>query len=85
MMERILRIQDELIAVAENKNLDLQINSTAQFRNKVTWYCGHMEQINYSTKYMQTRKLTLGQCWDSLNMLMQDVEEGRDNKNSVMF
>ena len=85
MMERFLRIRDELIAVAENENSDLQINSTAQFRNKVTRYCGHMEQINYSTKYMQTRKLTLCQCRDSLNMLMQDVEEGRDNKNSVMF
>ena len=34
---------------------------------------------------MQTRKLTLAQCRESLNMLMQDVDEGRNDRNSVMY
>ena len=34
---------------------------------------------------MQTRNLTLAKCHDSLNMLMQDLEDGCDNRNSKMF
>ena len=44
-----------------------------------------MKQINYSTKYMQRRKVMLAQCRDSLNILMQDVEEGRHDSNSEMY
>ena len=44
-----------------------------------------MKHIDYSTKYMQTRKVTLAQCRDSLNMLMQDVEEGRNDRDSAMY
>ena len=85
MMERFLRIRDDLAAVAEDDNSDLQMNRTVQFKNKVTRYCAYMKQINYSTKYMQTRKVTLAQCRDSLNMLMQDVEEGRNDRDSAMY
>ena len=85
MLQRFLRIRDELTTVAEDENSDIQINQTTQFKNKVTRYCNYMMQINYSTTYMQTRKLTLAQCRDSLNMLMQHVEEGRDDRNSKMF
>ena len=85
MLERFLRIRDELVAVSEDENSDLQINKTTQFKNKVMRYCGYMKQINYSTKYMQTRKVTLAQCRDSLSMLIQDVEEGRNNRNSDMY
>ena len=85
MMERFLKIRDELIAVAEDENSDLQMNRTVPFRNKVSRYCEYMQQINLSTKYMQTRKLTLAQCRESLNMLMQDVDEGRNDRNSVMY
>ena len=85
MLQWFLCIRDKLITVAEDENSDLQINRTTQFKNKVTRYCDYMTQINYSTTYMQTRKLTLAQCHDSLNMLMQDVEEGRDDRNSKMF
>ena len=34
---------------------------------------------------MQTRKLTLAQYQESLNMLMQDVEEGQNDRSSVMY
>ena len=36
------------------------------------------------TLYMQKRKLPLAQCQESLNMLIQDVEEGRNDQNFVM-
>ena len=85
MMERFLKIRDELISVAEDENSDLQMNRTVPFRNKVVRYCEYMRQINFSTKYMQTRKLPLAQCRESLNMLIQDVEEGRNDRNSVMY
>ena len=85
MMERFLKIRDELITVAEDENSDLQMNRTVPFRNKVVRYCEYMRQINFSTKYMQTRKLPLAQCRESLNMLIQDVEEGRNDRNSVMY
>ena len=85
MMERFLCIRENLVTVAENDNSDLQLNRTGQFKNQVVRYCGHMKQINYSTKYMQGRKVMLAQCRDRSNMLMQDVEEGRHDSNSEMY
>ena len=84
MLERFLKIRDDLITVAEDENSDLQLNRTVPFKNKVSRYCEYMRQINFSTKYMQTRKVTLAQCRESLNMLIQDVEDGRNDRNSVM-
>ena len=36
MMERFLRIRDDLAAAAEDDDSDLQMNRTVQFKNKVT-------------------------------------------------
>ncbi|KAI0565914.1 hypothetical protein FGB62_13g233 [Gracilaria domingensis] len=85
MLERFLRIRDELIEVGKDARANLDINDSLSFRNKVLRYTKQLQEINYTTKYLQTRLLSLSACQDALDMLQEDVSNGFDHRDSAFY
>lgn len=85
MMERFLRIRDELIEVCDDDRSDLTMNRSLAFKQKVQRYCRHLQQINMVTEELQTRKLSLSHCQNALDLLVEDVQSGFSNPDSVFY
>lgn len=82
MLRRFLRIREELIEVSQDERSDLVVNSSQAFKRKVERYCRQLQQIDFATKELQTRKLSLSQCQNVLDCLVSDVRSGFNNIDS---
>ncbi|KAI0558591.1 hypothetical protein FGB62_200g011 [Gracilaria domingensis] len=85
MLERFLQIRDQLIDVNEDEKFNLHVNGTVVFRNKVSRYARQLEETNYTTKYLQERKLSLANCRERLDMLIEDAATGFSNRESPFY
>lgn len=85
MLQRFLRIRDELIQVSDEDRSDVAINHIEAFKNKVTRYCKQLEQIGITTKYLQTRKLPPSHCQNSLDLLIAEIQEGLNHSESPFY
>ena len=85
MMERFLRIRDELLEVSKDHGSNVDINSTIAFRDKCFKYAGWSKHINNVTLFLQTRLLSLEKCRGVLDILMDDIHQYGPQQGSPLF
>lgn len=85
MLERFLRIRDELIEVSQDDRSHLIVNRSQAFKNKVLRYCQQLIQIDLTTKELQTRNIWLSHCQNALDLHCDDVRDGFHYSNSPFF
>jgi hypothetical protein len=86
MLARWLRLREPLMmSVSESGDSTLDMDDTVRFKNKVTKYTNQMKHINYCTKHLQTRKLTLGNCCEALQALTEQVEAERADAGADLY
>lgn len=85
MLQRFLRIRDELIEVSDEDRSDLAINSSEASKDNARRYCKQLKQIDIKTKYLQTRKLSLSNSQNSLYFLIAEIQEGFNHSKSPFY
>ncbi len=97
MMRQFLHIQDELLEVSTAPDTSLSIDGTVRFESKVKKYKGMLEEIEVVshhlhlgmsplvTKSLQTRGYTLPQCRGDLDVLVECVDEEKNNSSSAPY
>ena len=85
MMERFLRIRDELMEVSEDDRSNVDVNSTVAFRDKCFKYAAWLKHINNVTLFLQTRLLSLEKCRGVLDILIEDVNQYGLQRGSPLF
>lgn len=82
MLQRFLQSRDELIEVSNDRRSDFHVNSSVNFKRKVERYCTQLQQNDFATRELQTRKISLFYCKNVLDWLVADVRSGFRNSSS---
>lgn len=85
MLERYLRLRDDLIEASGEPNADIQMDTTIRFKNKVVRYAAMLQEINAVTKYLQIQGRTLADCRDDIDLLIDSIAQENANRNSNLF
>lgn len=73
MVNRFIRIRQELIAVSNQESCDLPINGTNVFSEKANKYGNMLKEIDFVTKTLQKTGFTLRECHVELNDLFHVI------------
>lgn len=85
MLERFLKMREELIEISQDEKCNLKVNGNQAFKNKVVRYCKQLLQINMTNKELQTQKISLSNCPYALDLLVEDVCTGFKDSDSPFF
>ncbi len=85
MLERYLKIHDELNEVKENNHSDLQMNQNMKFKQKVEPYAYMLAELDQFTVTLETENHTLADCRSDLGTLITTLREHRAAKGSPLF
>jgi hypothetical protein len=86
MMERYLRIREEIYNVANDARSvgleDERLVRGVNFGNKVRKHTTYLKELNEVTIYMQKRCITLSDCRDALDLLVHNVSQYKETPES---
>eukprot|EP00171_Calliarthron_tuberculosum_P002661 IDg2661t1 len=85
MLQRFERLRDELISASQDVNADIHIDDSAHFLRKVTKYRTILGEINVVTKVLQKENSVLAMCRDSLDCLIEAVEEQKNIPQARLY
>ena len=81
MLDHFVAIRDQLVQVSDTEGLELDMNPSRVFLEKVFKYKNQLIHIQYVTKYLQTNQLKLCDCRMALDMLKGNLENHQDSAN----
>ena len=85
MLERFLRIRQELMSVADDEATTLTVDHGIVFFNRCKRYLSYMEQIDSVTKFLQNRVQPFEQARLAIENLIEKVAIDRNNCNNKFF
>ena len=85
MLDRFLRLREEMIKVADNNESDVYINRSIMFRNKVKRYVDQLAEIHSVTLDLQNRGQSLADCRQAIDILLRSIAEGKNYETHRMY
>ena len=85
MMEKYLRIRQQLITAAVDDDTNLDVDTSAAFKRKAEKILAVFQDINMVALSLQTRSYTLASCRRDLDELLTECSEGHTNQDSNWY
>lgn len=85
MMNRFLEIRDDLLLVADQDGATITIDRSAAFEARVKRFATMLSEIDVVTLELQKHGATISDCRLAIDMLIEEVREGRNNQSSSMY
>ena len=78
MMDRFVKIRDELITVSHHEDANIPIDSSLPFKKKAIKCAKMLDDVKFTAMSLQKRLLTLKECCEFLDMLISEAETGKN-------
>ena len=85
MLERYLKIGDELIEVSRCDDGVIVVVTTKSLKLKAKKHSSILSEIDMVTKSIQNKYYTLAKCREDIDILSSTVEEERNNPDSSLY
>lgn len=85
MLQRFCRVYDDLKAVAKHESSSIVMDLTTAFKANVTRFSEQLAEINFVTKLLQTKNLSLSECRMAMDSLSYVVHSEKTKLNSKLF
>ena len=85
MMERFVRIRQELISVADDEATTITVDHSIQFFNSYKKYLAYMDQIDSVTKFLQNRAQPFEQARLAIENLLDKLDLHRKNPTKKFY
>ena len=85
MMDRFVKIRDELITASLHKDANIPIDSLLPFNNKAIKCAKIMDDDKFTAVSLQKILLTLKECCELIDMLISETVTGKNNRESPWY
>eukprot|EP00171_Calliarthron_tuberculosum_P023569 IDg23569t1 len=85
MLNRFIEIRDDIITVANTERASVFVNQSDVFKTRVKRYACMLSEIDTVTKELQKRGINLADCRFAVDVLLEAVQNGRNDSSSAMF